>query len=1348
MVSKIEHELAPVGEIHGLVNWVFTSVTAMNNQAVTSSDLHKLALVQETVGGQITRSYYFLQSANPKVWGGIAKLQPGANYEEGSLAVFDSATSSGVRGTNLMVDSEGRLYAVRKVISVFTGDFSVIEEMSGSIILVDSPDPVTVTYPSTLDEVEGMDVLIYQKGAGTVTLVFETPEMDATGTLVTAAVSDWLHIMANGLVAMVGFGSAAGGGGGGTPSFPDLTGSLGFADKVLVQKGGVYGRVPRSATRAPYVVFSKAELVAATDANVDAGQVAKVHSTQREYTFMSGAVPVWLEAAGFDSEAVIYTAEDPAGDSNYWLQRDLLDTVYCSDFGSLTDPTTSYVSVQKALDFAGLAGVPNVKMARDNQVTPYLDGQIQIEYNGVNFEQGNIIAGPNYRFRITGNVAEAGSTSILASDTLQGTDVFQLANAADQANFPVGSQVVVRGLRDINTFYPVDGYKQTYIVIAHPGADTLQVDRPVEVDFLQDYMQPGFDTIWGDPNYTRLYPVLSTSMKDANPKIGDRTVAVTDASLFKVGDYVQLEDQKTPSDVSVYYTSAGAKIHNEINRVIGIEGSNLQLERPIATGYLLSYNAVVIKLDPVIGSSLNDTSIIWAGRTLNKTNALEMAYCVDSHFRNCKTLGHNGFSWHRHAQRMSDCYKCSISGFEVSGAQYSAGGEGYGVVTYGCTDCKIFDGRVHQTRHGVLLARASSGILTENVVSTDCFISDFDVHGNNNNNSVFRNCHAIFGVSHGAAQELPATALTLNGANWDITVDYGTAGGITSNGTNTILIKGSGRAVPTTGYIESTGTLRLSFANGHPFALGDVITVSGANPAFNGDWEILTQSNFGISASPVTPGNPTLTQRVWEFSPSAAVVCAAKNFDGEYDVLATNDDTLTLDPAGATFPAGANLDNVWVSVHYGYTKAAFRVGNPTHFYGDFNIRFEKCVAENFDPGYFALDALHSTEAVACDPMPGVYDVTFDVKAVNCQYYTNPQRNTKSATPNIALTPYTQEATADTVTINLTDADQLLSVGYFIELSGTTRPELAADAYKVTAVDSTGFSFVAPGAGTFASEAANGTLLNYYPYLDLRIENIEYQIDMERNRMESGTDFPVKLRGLSRNWLKDIRITKFRAKNCRTFALVEDIDNFKATHFEHIWDMPDEPWSAQEAINTPYTQLTWAYVYDIDACPNCVVAGDFLGVSRGVKLQNSPGAHISGKFQCTQAYVLDDLGGNDGATFIGKVNGPVLPLVANEGTSQIKIIYEDYRRPYLTESGGNFTLSTLHWNRDIAVTAAAVVTIPAGLPADFKCRIGRITAGAVTLDDAAVTAYGATTIANQNDWVEVNGLSSDIYALIH
>jgi hypothetical protein len=394
---------------------------------------------------------------------------------------------------------------------------------------------------------------------------------------------------------------------------------------------------------------------------------------------------------------------------------------------------------------------------------------------------------------------------------------------------------------------------------------------------------------------------------------------------------------------------------------------------------------------------------------------------------------------------------------------------------------------------------------------------------------------------------------------------------------------------------------------------------------------------------------------------------------------------------------------------------------------------------------FPLHALSSTEAVVCDPQPGVYNVVFDVKAVNCQYYTNPQRNTKSATPNIDLTPYTQEATADTVTIDLTDADQLLSVGYFIELSGTTRPELAADAYKVTAVDSTGFSFVVPGIGTFASESADGTLLKYYPYLDLRIEDIEYQIELERNIAEPTVDAPVKLRGLSRNWLKDISITKFKTRNCRYFALVEDIDNFKSTHFEHVWDMPTEPWAAQEAVPTSYSQVTSVYVFDIDNCANAEIHGNFVGCSRGVKIANSPNSHISGRFQCTQGRVLEDLGGNDGSTFVGKVAGAIAPIVNGEGTSQFKIIYEDYKRPPVTITG-NTNLSMLHWGRDLQVTAAAVLTMPTGLPSDFECAVMRDTASAVSFDMSAVTVKGNTTILNQNGWAAVKGLASNTYAV--
>ena len=1107
MVQDIEHVEIPVGEIHGLVNWVFTSIANRDAQNVTDADVHKLALVQETVNGITTRNYFFLQSANPKIWGGIGTIVPGTGFGDENLAVFDSSAAKGIAATTLKVDSAGRLYVVKRQIYSVTTDTDITEEMSGGILWVSSDDPITITYPEELSTLLGMDVVIYQKGAGAVTVAFADGDMDVTGTLATAAVGDSLRVMANQQVAMVGFTSATGGGGGGTPAFPDLAGTLKLADKVLVQKNGSYGRVPRMHIQAEHIVYSDAEMTELALGSIPVGLRVRMHNTGRVYTYFSGSVPTWLRAVGLNTNGVIVTTADPNGDQGYFLLVGSLQEVFAEDFGDMGNGSSSYIALQSAIDFAGFAGVAKVSLYRDPKKIAYLNGQFDIEHSDVELNLGKVVAGADFRGRISGNVAETGSTSLLASDTLQGSDTFQLANAADQVNYPIGSKIIVRGRRDINTFYPEPGYKQEYIVIAHPSADTLQIDRGVEVDFLQDYNQPGFDTIWGDPNYTRLYPVVSSALSGFVNRASAQ-VTVTDGSLFAAGDYVQLEDDKSPDIYSVFYTSAGSKVHNEINRVTAVAGNVLSLERATATSYESLHNARVIKMAPVINSKITNAKIIWAARTLNKTNALEMAYCVDCHFVGNATLGLNGFSWHRHAQRMSDCYQCSIRDFHVDSAQYQAGGEGYGVVTYGSTDCKILDGYAHKTRHSVLLARASSGILTENVLSTDCAISDFDVHGNNNNASIFRRCTAESGPSLGALQELPATAMVLNGSNWDVTVDYGTASGVTSNGANTVLIRGSGRAVITSADIDDNATLTATFAAGHPFEVDDTLTITGSVAAgYNADWLVTNVNGNIVNATQVVATGLTLAQRTWVFSPKAIVVCEAKNFDGEYTVLAINDDILTIDPDGATFVANANMDNVWVTVHEGFTKAAYRVGNPTHFWGDFDIRFEECVAENYEPSMFPLHALSSTEAVVCDPQPGVYNVVFDVKAVNCQYYTNPQRNTKSATPNIDLTPYTQEATADTVTIDLTDADQLLSVGYFIELSGTTRPELAADAYKVTAVDSTGFSFVVPGIGTFASESADGTLLKYYPYLDLRIEDIEYQIELERNIAEPTVDAP-------------------------------------------------------------------------------------------------------------------------------------------------------------------------------------------------------------------------------------------------
>lgn len=1064
------------------------------------------------------------------------------------------------------------------------------------------------------------------------------------------------------------------------------------------------------------------------------------------YVYMKGEVPEWLSVAGFESGALRFQDDDAEGALGYWLPAGILGCVYCSDFGDLESPE-AYVAVQQALDFAGKAGVRNVKMSRNDRVVPFIDGQIQIENSGVTFQMGRFLAGKDFRARVIGSPAEKDFTDLLAANTLEGEDIFQLANAANRDSYPVGSQIIVRGMRDIDTFYPLPENKQTYTVIAHVDADKLQVDRGVEVDFMVDYGQTGFEEKWGDPNYTRVYPVISTAIT-ANVGKGTVEVAVDDASLFSVGDMVKLEDQSSPSDVSVFYSSAGSRIHNEVNLVSAVDVVNdiVQIAYPTATVYLSARNATLVKVDPVVNSHIVDSEVIWAGRTLNKTNAFEMAFGLNCSFSGVKTLGTNGFSWHRHAQRMSDCLLCGIREFKISGAQYLAGGEGYGAVTYGSNLCVIENGSTHQTRHGVLLARASSKIFTRKVASSDCSISDFDVHGNNNNDSEFDQCLAVFGGRHGSLQELPVTNIAF-GATWDITVD---ATAVAANAENKVLVKGTGRYIPWKVSMDATGLVTMQFALPHNLEVADAVTVYSAKAnAYNGDFTVTTVVDATtVALTPVAAISASPAQRQWVFSEGAYVSCPSRSIDGEWTVSSIAGGIISIDPEGASVPASVDVTQAWVSVHEGFTKAAFRTGNPTHFYGDFDIRFKRCKAIGYDPSLITTGPLHAADAVACDPQPGCYDIYFDVEAVDCRFVVAPQRNFKVQDINVGVT--NQESNADVVTLDLTGANEVLSPGFTVELANNTRSDLNG-LHKVTAVTETSFSFVVEGTGTWGSEVGDGDIVEARPYYDLAVQNATFDLVVRRTRQETHTVQPLYLKGYSDFLLKGFNINSLKFINASYHLLAEYAPNIKVRNVSHVWEMPSEPWAAMEAMGGTAWSQTNSYSLDIrDSEGADVDAVSLRDAGYGVTLAACPGATVKVNASgMNGSYVFRDNGGNDGSLFSGSVSGVRHAngaTVVNEGTSAMRVIFEDVERPAI-EITGDTVLGNIHYGRLISVTDAAVLSIPVSLLDGFHCDVNRNTDQAVSFLALGTTVKGDLDIAFQDAWASVINLAEDEYSIV-
>lgn len=1031
--------------------------------------------------------------------------------------------------------------------------------------------------------------------------------------------------------------------------------------------------------------------------------------------------------------------------------------------------TYSYISKYSGLeDEAALLqefidSVPpfsNIEVHADTNRPIYLSQQVQVETSHVSISfHCPVLCGGDFRFRLLGRESEKNLTEILASDSAEGSNTLQIANSSNLSEFPVGSKIVVRGKRDIDTFYPLPGMKNTYTIVGHTAPDILQLDSPIETDgssgYQVDYGQAGFEEKWGDPNYTRIYPLISMQL-DSDVKRGSVLLNMDSSNpslldFFEVGDLIRISDTESPQDYSAYYSSSGSLIHNEMNRIVSIDRDALTvtLEKALEYSYKTSFTADITKVSPIENSVVKGMSCFWAERTLTKTNAIEMAFAYNSHILDCETLGFNGFSWHRHAMRMSDSYQCSIDGFNISHAAYSSGGEGYGAVTYGATDCRISNGEVTATRHSVLLARASSQVVTDNVVSRDCYISDFDVHGNNSANCDFIDCDAYWGLTHGANQEFILNEFEdLGGGSARLTLDESRFTELALSSENQIRIRGTAFLPPA--YGESDGsTATLYFPQGHLFEVGDEVSIYGSLAiAYNGVFTLSGVTSNSITYS-IVGASYTPDHLTWKYSPQAVVYCDAKSIDGYYDVTGSSTSPLTvdIDVSGVTVPASVNITNAWITVPEGFTKAAFRTGNPTHFFGDRDIRFKGVRAFGYDPTEYAGTPYVASNALVFDPQPGCHNISFNGESIDSLILSSPQRNSKEFTVNRPLTSI--ESSGNDITLVVDNSDNFLRVGHYLELDGTDSHD--GGPYKVTGVVGDTITLFSLAVGTVAS-SSNGEVSVVHPYYELSIDNILLSGAVRRTKPETAMQESVYLEGEDEQLISRYRIQDLHFENTNGTVYANKVHGIEVSglsfKFKPVLESHKIP-SMEDAYDSGLAVLTTAYGVHIRNSNNIHVHGNnFNEAPRGVKITNCVNGVIENndfKGIKTQ-YVLDDSGGNTGTLFIGRVKGVTSPAVSGEGTSAMKIVFEDVDRIPLVVST-DLTLGHQHNGRVLRVTAEATITVPSGLMDGFSCAVMKDTPDTVDFDMSAVTVKGDTVIVNQNSWASLEYITADTYSLV-
>lgn len=930
----------------------------------------------------------------------------------------------------------------------------------------------------------------------------------------------------------------------------------------------------------------------------------------------------------------------PSGSAGAWV-RQYSGAVFAQWFGArpLLDCANE---IQYALEFCKAHGDQLLEVFTDKKIKPYINGDFQVEADNLIFDVGPIYCGRNFRAIGAGQSGELDVTATLGADAPDGSTEITLSDIADVANYPVGSRFVIRGYRNPDTGKPARGYKQDYFVIAHNGA-ALVLNEPIETNtadgFLIDYNNTEYEANFGEPNVSRLY-LMQSILLTADAAPGDISVSVdtsntTVLNALEVGDTVVVLDTVNPQDFSAYYRSANAYLHEEVNRIAGIDRTAgvITFERPLSTGMEIASYASVTKMNSLKNASIRNMTCTWVGENLVYSNGIEIVNGENCSINECTASGSNGYSWHRHAMRLSSCIDSSIKNFRIDTANYSGGGEGYGAVSYGSSRCSITNGKINKSRHAVLLNRSSDHIHVKDVVSTDCYVADFDSHGGNTNNNIYEDCEAYFGESPGGAQEFGISNIV---DNLDGTATV-TLSSLVFTEVSSLLqscrINGSASDIPIYGVISSSNVVTLYFGRDHKFEVGDTINVTGQPTAA---YNITGATVSAASATALSYTATALSQpeREWQYSRFAKAVNPNKDIDGIYPITATTTSPLTATITIASIPSGLTFSDMWFSTLIGYDKAGYRAGNPTHFYGDRNTKYIRCKAVGYESD--STDDLVENTHYACNVDAGCYGIEFiDFESINCQHAIGNRQNTKAFEITKAAT-FVSFGSGQAV-FNIDNSDNSIRVDQGISFNGTGS-FTATDFYRVVAETATQVTIetdVDPTSASITQTAAT------QPYRYMPIQNVKFDGKIIRTYPELDSEPCVDL-GINQEAIVSDVFFGAHFSNVNNYPEFTNIAGvsikgmsfeFNAVSVNEVPNLTAEYYP--KSLAGSWSLNTLNYSLQIQSCSGVIITqNDFAKAPRGIAIQDSPASLIvANRFAGIEdGKVLRDLGGNNVSFF--------------------------------------------------------------------------------------------------------------------
>jgi hypothetical protein len=493
-----------------------------------------------------------------------------------------------------------------------------------------------------------------------------------------------------------------------------------------------------------------------------AGKTGAVSLVENDVANLTSDLAAKVDKSTLTTKGDLYVASAagtvtrlPAGTNGQFLQA---DSTQASGLGWTSATDTIHVSglagdgvtddgpaIQTVLNNLGVTGNHSYEVMVEAPPTGviYINSTVQIQSDNVTLRFGSpLLYGALGRIRIQGEMAEtpASNKPVLSSAAAAGDTTITLNNTVP---FSVGSYIVIRGARDA-TGNPLDNQKEYHTVTALT-ATSLTLNEPLENAYATFNANPGAPASFG--HSTEITRAISSGITSAANR-GDRTVTVSDSSVFTAGDYVQILDDSHTVDPSGADETTNFK-HHEVAEVKQIVSSTqVRLSHALYHTYNLAKNARIAKLNPVKHATIRDANVTWSTMS-TVSNAFEIRNGVQCQLVNCQVAGDYAKtkSWRNQAFRLTDSYLCETANCYATDPANTSSGSGYGATLYGATQCIVRGCRFSSNRHSVLFFTGAAGNLVTDCISEDVCLSDYDFHGAECVDNLVTDCIAIGGDS-------------------------------------------------------------------------------------------------------------------------------------------------------------------------------------------------------------------------------------------------------------------------------------------------------------------------------------------------------------------------------------------------------------------------------------------------------------------------------------------------------------------------------------------------------------------------------------------------------------------------